>query len=94
MAHRDRTAGGGPGLALNTPTNRGDDPVLLVRARLRHGRGVVADRHVDDRCVAGELDTARALLERSFGPIYRHKPEGDWIRGDLEKVEAALADLG
>ena len=36
-----------------------------------------------------ELDTARALLERSFGPIYHHKPEGDWIRGDLESVYGA-----
>ncbi len=35
------------------------------------------------------LDTARILLAHAYGPIYRHKPEGDWWRADLESIYGA-----
>ena len=37
----------------------------------------------------GELDTAAVLFAHAFGPIYRHRPEGDWGRADLESAYGA-----
>jgi len=38
----------------------------------------------------GEIATASVVLGQAFGPIYLHKPEGDWLRADLESAYGAL----